>query len=230
MELAHPPIIASKLQQTAIIHAVEGKRQRERVGGRKSSQGAWVPLMATRVVLVVMGDGSSPSHQSTLTLFLGLAGGLSQHKLCPCSSLAQQRPPTLAQCLCHWFTLALASLASGSWRSPQLLTISGGCLAGGVSPWSPHPRCPEMVIIVQQTMLEDAQTDCRHPATDINIWFLSLHHQSCIQWQVKRASTGPAVLCTLMPFLDCLWVCFTLEGSTVRASQFMDFSVWGLMQ
>lgn len=40
MELAHPPIIASKLQQTVIIHAVEGKRERERVGRRKSSEGA----------------------------------------------------------------------------------------------------------------------------------------------------------------------------------------------
>lgn len=42
-----------------------------------------------------------------------------------------------------------------------------------------------MVIIVQQTMLEDAQTDSRDLATDINILFLSLHHQPRIQWQVK---------------------------------------------
>lgn len=93
MELAPPPIIASKLWQTVIIHAVEGKRQRERVSGRKSSQGAWVPLMATRVSLVVMGDGILPSHQRTPSLSLGLAGGLSQHKPCPCSSLVQQRDP-----------------------------------------------------------------------------------------------------------------------------------------
>lgn len=78
-------------------------------------------------------------------------------------------------------------------------------------------------------MLGDAQTDCRDPATDINMLFLSLHHQSHIQWQVKGASPGPAVLCTLMPFLDCFWVCFILKRNTVRACQFMDFSVWGLV-
>lgn len=43
-----PPIIASKLRQTVITHAVEGKREREWVGGKKSIKGAWIPLMAIR--------------------------------------------------------------------------------------------------------------------------------------------------------------------------------------
>lgn len=138
MELAHPPIIASKLWQTVIIRAVEGERGRERVGGRKSSEGAWAPLMANRVV---MGDGSSPSHQSTPSLSLGLAGGLSQHKPCPCSSLAHQRDPPLLPSVfatgSPWGLLQDNRLVCGDHcSSPQL----GGDVWQVGFPLGPHSR------------------------------------------------------------------------------------------
>lgn len=70
------------------------------------------------------------------------------------------------------------------------------------SSWFPYPRCSEMVTL--QTMLEDAQNDPMGPAKEDSILLFSLHHQSCLQWQVKWASRGSAALCTLMPF----WIIF----------------------
>lgn len=95
MELAHSPIIASKLWQTVIIHAVEGKREREQVGGRKSSEGAWAPFMATRVALVVMGEGSSPSHQGTPSLSGPCWGTVTAQTLSLQLPVHQRDPPLL---------------------------------------------------------------------------------------------------------------------------------------
>lgn len=116
MELAQPPIIASELRQTVIIHAVEGKRGREWVGGRKSSKGE------------------------------------------------RERPPLLPSVFASgspW------GLQVGLWRSLQLPTIRGGCLALGVS-LGPHTQCAQKCWLLW-TMLEDAQADHRDPATDVSV-------------------------------------------------------------
>lgn len=97
-------------------------------------------------------------------------------------------------------------------------------------PLVPIPIVPRNADYCEQCLRMHKLTTGIQPQILISCFYLCSTNPASNGRQLKWASTGPAELCTLNTLLDWFWVCFTLEGSTVRASQFMDFSVWGLVQ
>lgn len=140
MEPAHPPIIASKLRQTVIIHAVEGKRQRE-WGWKKEQRGGLGTLHGYQGCLGCDGRWQLFLTSEYPTPFFGPCWGtvtaqtLSLHLPGPA-----ERPSPLASAFATGSPWDVhQDYRIGLWRSLQTLTISRGCLAGGVSP-GPHTQ------------------------------------------------------------------------------------------
>lgn len=74
---------------------MEGKRERVRVGGRKSNKRTWSPHITTRVFSsVVMGDGSTPSQWWTQSFLWPLVGHFCSSKPVLASPWTTRELPT----------------------------------------------------------------------------------------------------------------------------------------
>lgn len=178
---------------------MEEKRERVRIGGRKSTKRTWSLHITTRLFSsIAVGDSSLPSKWWSQSISSALGGTLVHLKACPCTPWTTREPPTITG-----LASSLSLIPRGIYikathccmEIPPPLTMRDGSLADGGFPLGLRIQSATSNSVCCSCFMSDKSPKTR---SWLHIALAHIHRQSC-DWSLRNKAlmkTNPSIVFT----------------------------------